>query len=71
MIYESLPIYSPKDIEANGKDLVSWGNRAQGPWIAQCIQELSENIVCGKIENDRNVIKEWVSKWSLKFDESC
>lgn len=71
LIYESLPIYSPKDIEANGKDLVSWGNRAQGPWIAQCIQELSENIVCGKIENDRNVIKEWVSKWSLKFDENC
>lgn len=36
-----------------------------GPWVKDVLKEIETEILNGRLENDNEVIKEWVTKCSL------
>ncbi|WP_223702017.1 CCA tRNA nucleotidyltransferase [Sutcliffiella deserti] len=65
-LYDKLPIYSLRDIELNGNDLVECLNRKPGKWIAEVLQEIEQEILLGSLVNEASVLKEWVRSWQQK-----
>jgi tRNA nucleotidyltransferase (CCA-adding enzyme) len=55
----ALPIQSKSDIAANGADLMKWSGKQQGPWLKQWIEKMERCIVCGELQNDKEIIKGW------------
>ncbi|MBZ5202254.1 CCA tRNA nucleotidyltransferase [Planomicrobium chinense] len=55
----ALSIGTKSDIAANGADLMEWSGKKQGPWLKKWIEALEQNIVFGKLENDKESIKDW------------
>ncbi|KAA0550447.1 CCA tRNA nucleotidyltransferase [Bacillus sp. BGMRC 2118] len=58
--FDLLPIKGRAELMVNGRDLLTWGKRSPGPWIAERIQEIEKKIVMGELENKQEKIKEWL-----------
>ncbi|TWT28332.1 CCA tRNA nucleotidyltransferase [Planomicrobium sp. CPCC 101110] len=56
-----LPIQSKKELAATGNDLMQWSGDGQGPWLKGWISEMERQIVYGRLQNDKEQIKEWFS----------
>lgn len=61
-IIEALPIYSLVDIEVSGTDLIDWKGEKAGPWVKDLLKKIETEILHGRLENDNEVIKEWVTR---------
>lgn len=58
---KKLPIQSRKELAINGNDLLRlFPKRASGAWIKEMLDDCEEQVINGKIQNDNNVIKEWL-----------
>lgn len=55
----ALPIQTKSDLAASGADLMKWARKKQGPWLKQWIEKMEQNIVYGKLENNKERIKDW------------
>ncbi|KOF11272.1 CCA-adding protein [Planococcus glaciei] len=55
----ALPIQTKSDLAVNGANLMEWSGKKQGPWLKKWIEALEQNIVYGKLENDKESIKDW------------
>jgi len=64
-IIDALPIHSLADIKVSGSDLIEWKQKKAGPWVKDVLKEIETEILNGRLENDNEVIKEWVTKCSL------
>ncbi|SHS34529.1 polynucleotide adenylyltransferase [Mycobacteroides abscessus subsp. abscessus] len=64
-IIDALPIHSLSDIKVSGSDLIEWKQKKAGPWVKDVLKEIETEILSGRLENDNEVIKEWVTKCSL------
>lgn len=64
-IYENLPIKERSELAINGQDLLIWSNKTPGPWIAKVIEIVEEEVLLGKVENDKEGIKEWLLRCNL------
>jgi len=64
--YQKLPIKKRSDMAVTGSDLMEWFNQKGGPWLKETILEVEQAIVEGKLENDKQTIKEWLMKCSQK-----
>lgn len=56
---ERLPIASKADMAVNGLDLISWSGAKRGPWLKHWLDKIEHELVFGRLENDKNIIKEW------------
>jgi len=65
-IYEKLPIKQRSDLEVAGGDLMGWFNLKGGPWLKEKLIEIEHAILLGKIENKKEMIKEWLLPCSQK-----
>lgn len=54
-----LPINSISDVAINGRDLMEWTGKKPGPWLKVVLGEIERRIVYGKLENEKDKIKEW------------
>lgn len=54
-----LPIQSKSDLAATGRDLMEWCGQKQGPWLKIWIAKLEKQIVYGKLQNDKEQIRDW------------
>ncbi|RNF40485.1 CCA tRNA nucleotidyltransferase [Planococcus salinus] len=54
-----LPIHSKTDIQATGRDLMDWSASRQGPWLKKWIEKMEKEIVYGRLQNDKEQIKDW------------
>ena len=54
-----LPIASKADMAVNGLDLISWSGAKRGPWLKKWLDKIERELVFGRLENDKNIIKEW------------
>lgn len=60
-IYDSLPIYSEKDIVISGLELKKlFSDKKPGQWIKETLHTIEKEIVNGRLKNDFTQIKEWV-----------
>lgn len=56
---QDLPIQSLADIACSGLDLIEWSGQRQGPWIKHCLEQIEKEIVHGRLQNNREIIKDW------------
>lgn len=54
-----LPIAHKQEMAINGKDLMEWTGKKQGPWLKDWISRIERAIVFGELSNDPAKIKEW------------
>lgn len=60
-LYDSLPIYSAKDIAFSGNDLKSmYPHLKPGLWMSKLLFKIEKQIVNNQLQNDFKKIKEWV-----------
>jgi tRNA nucleotidyltransferase (CCA-adding enzyme) len=64
-IIEALPIHSLADIEVSGTNLIEWKREKAGPWVKDLLKEIETEILHGRLENNNEVIKEWVKRCNL------
>ncbi|WP_033541211.1 CCA tRNA nucleotidyltransferase [Planococcus sp. CAU13] len=54
-----LPIKSKSDLAVNGKNLIEWTGNKAGPWLKEALGEIERQVVSGKLQNDKEKIKDW------------
>ncbi len=61
-IRECLPVQSRQEIVMDGNDLISlFPQRSRGPWLNTVLQLLEEHVVLGKVANEKQQLKAWVT----------
>ncbi|MBM6619835.1 CCA tRNA nucleotidyltransferase [Bacillus suaedaesalsae] len=58
--FDMLPISSRTELVISGRDIIEWGKKNPGPWVAKTLHEIEKEIVNGKLENKQEHIKEWL-----------
>lgn len=61
-LYKNLPIYTQKDIKINGDDIIELLNIEPGEKIKQILFDIEIMILNNNLENDTEVIKDYVLK---------
>ncbi|MFD0768512.1 CCA tRNA nucleotidyltransferase [Bacillus sp. CGMCC 1.60114] len=64
-VYEDLPIHNRQQLQVSGNDLLSWTDEQAGPWIANILQKIEEEVVYGRLKNEKECIKEWLHRCNL------
>jgi len=58
---DAIIIQSKKDLQINGRDLLElFPGIKQGPWMKEMIEQIEFNVVTNQLENNKQVIKEWI-----------
>lgn len=66
---QALPIHSKQDMALTGNDLIQlFPERKRGKWIGEILDQLETNIITGKLPNQREQLKEWVT-WSYPIEK--
>ncbi|WP_010095872.1 CCA tRNA nucleotidyltransferase [Ornithinibacillus scapharcae] len=59
-----LVITSKKDLEIDGNDIIEiFPTIRKGPWIQDIISKIEKQVVQGKIENKKSILKDWI-RWN-------
>jgi len=69
-MYEKLPIKSRKELCVNGNDLITMLNKKPGPWLSDTLSLLEDQILLGKLQNEKQKIKEWLFTCNQKLEEN-
>lgn len=56
---ERLPIQNRSELSFTGTDLLQWSGLRGGKWTSEWIEKIEQAVVCKRIENDAQSIKEW------------
>ena len=64
--YNNLPIKLMKEIDVTGNELMTWFNREGGPWLKEALILIEQDIVEGKVKNEKIKIKEWLLECNPK-----
>ena len=66
---QALPIHSKQDMALTGNDLIQlFPERKRGKWIGEILDQLETKIITGKLPNQREQLKEWVT-WSYPIEK--
>ena len=66
---QALPIHSKQDMALTGNDLIQlFPERKRGQWIGEVLDQLETKIITGKLPNQREQLKEWVT-WSYPIEK--
>ncbi|RYL93309.1 CCA tRNA nucleotidyltransferase [Sporolactobacillus sp. THM19-2] len=66
-IWASCRIHSRSELAVNGRDLLTWSDARQGPWMKEALDQIEQNVVTGRIANDREAIESWFRTWQAKL----
>lgn len=55
----TLPIQHVHELAITGKDLLEWSPKKRGSWIKQTLDAAVEAVLNGKVQNDKQQLKEW------------
>lgn len=61
-MYQSLVIKDKQELDISGTDLMNWKDLEAGPWIKETLATIEMAVVNGKLENNRDKIREWLLK---------
>lgn len=59
-IQTTLPIRHKQELIVKGTDLLKWSGKKGGPWVKEALQAMLEAVVNGKLQNERQQIKNWI-----------
>ncbi|WP_246942139.1 CCA tRNA nucleotidyltransferase [Bacillus pinisoli] len=59
--YKKLPIYDKSDLAVNGHELIEMVGQPPGPWVSKVLSKMEHDILVGKLDNQKELIKEWLN----------
>ncbi|WP_428908912.1 CCA tRNA nucleotidyltransferase [Niallia sp. Krafla_26] len=59
-LYSDLIIKDRQELAVTGNDLMKWNNEDGGPWIKEQLQFIEEAVLSGRVDNDKDKIREWL-----------
>ncbi|EIT86615.1 tRNA CCA-pyrophosphorylase [Fictibacillus macauensis ZFHKF-1] len=59
----ALPIQSRQDLCLNGTDVAAWVEKEPGPWLHSLLTQIEEEVLAGRLVNERDRVKTWVKQW--------
>lgn len=63
--YNSLPIYSKKELAVSGRDLLKLTDHNAGKWLGDLLEQIEQAVLDKEIENDYSKILEWITDKQL------
>ncbi|API90329.1 CCA tRNA nucleotidyltransferase [Marinilactibacillus sp. 15R] len=63
--YNSLPIYSKKELAVSGSDLLKLTDHNAGKWLGDLLEQIEQAVLDKEIENDYSQILEWITDKQL------
>ncbi|KFM99272.1 CCA tRNA nucleotidyltransferase [Bacillus clarus] len=64
-LFHSLPIQNRQGMNVSGNDLLIWTDKKPGPWVAEMLQKIEEEILQGQLVNEKENIREWLQGCNL------
>ncbi len=58
--YSELRIKSKKEINISGKEIIDLFNKKAGDWLKGVIEDITDNLLNGKLENDQEALKKYI-----------
>lgn len=52
-------------MKVSGNDLLGWTEKTPGPWVAEVLQRIEEEILQERLENEKEKIREWLQGCNL------
>jgi tRNA nucleotidyltransferase (CCA-adding enzyme) len=68
--YISLPIKGRNEVAVTGEDLLAWEAKAAGPWIKERLEMIERAILLGKLNNEKEAIREWLIHCNPKSEKN-
>lgn len=64
-VYEALPIKDKDALDITGHDLMKATSTRPGKWMSEAMDQSLQEVVYGRISNDKSIIMEWLKDQSL------
>ncbi|HEK9102186.1 CCA tRNA nucleotidyltransferase [Bacillus pfraonensis] len=64
-LFDSLSIHNRQEMKVSGNDLLGWTEKTPGPWVAEVLQKIEEEILQERLENEKAKIREWLHGCNL------
>ncbi|MBO1624474.1 CCA tRNA nucleotidyltransferase [Bacillus arachidis] len=64
-LFNSLSIHNRQEMKVSGNDLLGWTEKKPGPWMAEVLQRIEEEILQERLENEKEKIREWLHGCNL------
>ncbi|AIK39814.1 CCA tRNA nucleotidyltransferase [Bacillus pseudomycoides] len=64
-LFDSLSIHNRQEMKVSGNDLLGWTEKTPGPWVAEVLQRIEEEILQERLENEKEKIREWLQGCNL------
>lgn len=55
-----LPVYDQRELEINGRSLMTLYNTTGGPWIKEVLRLVLDEVLFERLDNDKKAIEDWV-----------
>lgn len=59
-VAQTLPIHSRKEVDINGKDILTVTDKPSGPWLKATLREIERAIIAGEVNNYQPELIKWV-----------
>lgn len=59
-VAQTLPIHSRKEVDINGKDILTVTDKPSGPWLKSTLREIERAIIAGEVNNYQPELIKWV-----------
>lgn len=59
-VAQTLPIHSRKEVDINGKDILTVTDKPSGPWLKATLREIEQAIIAGEVNNYQPELIKWV-----------
>lgn len=64
-VYAQLPIHSKRELDVSGHDLMQQTSERPGKWLGDAMDTILQNVVLGKISNNKREILKWTEQHNL------
>ncbi|KEK22729.1 CCA tRNA nucleotidyltransferase [Bacillus gaemokensis] len=63
--FHALSIHNRQEMNVSGNDLLMWTDKTPGPWVAEVLQKIEEEILQGRLGNEKEKVREWLHGCNL------
>lgn len=64
-VYDELPIYSKKDLDITGKDLLKLTATKPGKWLGDVLDQIENAVLDNEVQNTHSAIVDWITERNL------
>lgn len=63
-----LQITDRKELAIEVSDVLAWVNQPKGPWLSQLLEKLEFEVVMGRLENERESLRQYIQQLGERYE---